>query len=63
MPELDRDTTSTDGKKSKDVLQSTANGSTVFMEDPSEYRPEIKDMALGKDQDDFRVFYKVSRRV
>ena len=31
----------------------------VFMEDPSEYRPELKDMSLGKEQDDFRVFYKV----
>ena len=31
----------------------------ICCDDPSEYRPEVKDMSLGKDQDDFRVFYKV----
>lgn len=40
--------------------QDSPNGATVYLEDPSEYRPEIKDMVLGKEQDNFRVFYKVS---
>ena len=32
----------------------------ILLEDPSEYRPELKDMILGKEQDDFRGFYDVS---
>ena len=31
----------------------------VMLEDPSEYRPELKDMTIGKDQDEFRIFTKV----
>ena len=31
----------------------------IVLEDPSEYRPELKDMILGKEQDEFRGFYDV----
>lgn len=31
----------------------------IILEDPSEYRPELKDMILGKEQDQFRGFYDV----
>ncbi len=31
----------------------------VMLEDPSEYRPELNDMIIGKDQDEFRIFTKV----
>ena len=31
----------------------------ILMEDPSEYRPELKDMLIGKEQEEFRGFYNV----
>ena len=35
----------------------------LVLEDPSEYRPDLKGMAIGKDQDNFRGFYDVSKCV
>ena len=32
----------------------------IIMDDPSEYRPELKGMVIGKDQESFRGFYEVS---
>ena len=33
-----------------------ASPQPVMLEDPSEYRPELKNMAIGKEQDEFRIF-------
>ena len=49
-------------KEDKVVVEdetSPPSAKRICCDDPSEYRPEVKDMSLGKEQDDFRVFYKV----
>lgn len=32
---------------------------TVTLDDPSEYRPELEGLVIGKDQESFRGFYNV----
>ena len=42
-------------------MPSPAPSKKIFMEDPSEYRPELKDMLIGKEQEEFRGFYNVRK--
>lgn len=64
MPRGDKEAAVSDSKVEPqgDKMPSPAPSKKIMMEDPSEYRPELKDMLIGKDQEEFRGFYNVRKR-